>query len=147
MKNFLLAAGLFLAAPAQQPSPVPHQVNVRSFRHFLQTYATAANVQWDVLKDGSTLCRFQLGGVKCKAYYTRAGVWTCTVSSYDESHLAREIRAQVKRVYYDHAITWIDEVDRPWEGTLYRIQIEDKKELRIIQITDDGMETLEVLNR
>ena len=116
-------------------------LNKRAVREFNKQFASVSNVTWSNIMDGF-LATFHQDGSLTRAYFDRKGNPTYTVKSYDESHLDRDIRRQVKSVYFDSKITGIEEI-KGGEKTVYIIHLEDETTWKKIRLEDGAMEVME----
>ncbi len=73
-------------------------------RDFMTRFPSANNVKWNILEDGY-LASFILNSVWKKNYYDKKGRWVYSVDEYDETKLQKNVRASVKSIYFDYAIT------------------------------------------
>lgn len=152
MKKYILVAaccyGLSAFATVHaQTGPVLYEINIKSVRDFLRSYPAAENAQWHNVKEGGSMCRFTLKGIGYRIYYSASGAWQGAICSYGEKLLDREIRATVKREYYDYSITFVDEMQLPEQQKVYLIQVQNEKELKILRVTDDAMEVIQEYKR
>jgi len=62
--------------------------------------------------------------------------------------LPTEVRALVKKTYYDYTISHIDEVHHAEQpNTIYLVLIEDDKTLKTIRVCDGEMEEIHELSK
>jgi hypothetical protein len=61
---------------------------------------------------------------------------------YAETKLNREVRAQVKSVYFDYNIILVEEIQRCAKPLTYVIHLEDKVSFKNIRICDREMEVM-----
>lgn len=119
-------------------------VNTKAMRNFVKAYETAVDPEWVLLKEGY-VCRFMIDGVRCRAFYSQKGAWLLTVASYEENKLPKDVRAMVRSTYYDYTISYIDEISAPGKSKSYLVQIQDEKGMKILQVSDGGIETVKEL--
>lgn len=120
-------------------------VNTKAMRNFVKSYESAVDPEWVSLKDGGYLCRFVIDNVRCRAFYGEKGAWLLTLASYEENKLPRDIRAIVRNSYYDHTITYVDEISVPGRSKIYLVQIQDDKGIKMLRVSDGEMETVREL--
>src|SRR4051812_2156608 len=100
--------------PVNEQTRVNHRnlykINFTAVRDFVRTYPDISNEKWEILKDGY-LVSFVLNGVWKKNFYDEKGRWLQSIDQYAETNLPGDVRASVKRIYYDYAITIIQEVN------------------------------------
>ena len=116
------------------------EISIKAVRHFIKTFGQAENVFWHKSDNGMTVF-FTENGIASRADYDRKGNWLYNIRTYEESKLDKEIRAIVKRTYYDYSITAVNEI-RDEQPTAYIIQIEDKTTLKTISIYDGEMNVM-----
>ena len=117
-------------------------VSVKIMRDFMTSFKNADNIQWYKISDG-TMVYFTDNGIKARSAYDNRGKWLYTMRSYDETHLPKEIRTQVKITWYDYTITWVNEITKE-QKRLYIVHMKDGKYWKTIGICDgEEMETIE----
>lgn len=112
-------------------------VNAKALKDFRKSFAGASNEQWFIVPAGFTT-KFEQNGMEFRVDYDKKGKWAGTMKSYDEKKLPRDVRATVKSVYYDYAITWVREITVPEHPDIvvYIIHIEDEKSFKNLQVID-----------
>jgi len=130
------------AAAAASP---PFAVNIKAVRDFAKSFKDVENVHWYTVPDGA-MVYFTERGIKSRAGYDKKGNWLYCMRSYAEQHLPKEIRAQVKSIYYDYAITWVNEITYGRQA-LYVVHIQDEFCWKNIRISEDEMETMETFEK
>ena len=124
----------------------PSDINIKAMRDFMKSFKGAQSVQWYKVPDG-TMAYFTNYGIKTRVSYDNKGNWMYNMRSYDEINLPREIRAQVKSVYYDYSITWVNEITKR-QQTTYIVHMQDKKSWKTIKVCEgEEMETVETLGK
>ena len=93
------------------------------------------------------MCTFFLNGTLNRSYYDINGRWQCTIATYQEPQLPKSIRQIVKQVYYDYAISYVNEISLAENRTVYVVQVQDEKKLKILRIADDQMEVVEEIEK
>jgi hypothetical protein len=143
MKSFFLLATIVVInidnAWCQQVSKSPEPGNVRSWssgnhylndinaraaRDFIQRFRLVEEAQWYTVKAGC-LVRFKQDSVSCRVFYDNKGRWVYTIKWYGEKDLPRSVRTLVKRTWYDHTITQVDEVLQGNAPVVYIVHMED----------------------
>jgi hypothetical protein len=100
------------------------------------------------LSDSSILLRFSDKGIAFKVFYSPSGEWLHTVLSYDKrTLLPAEVQASITRAYPELNVSYVDEVQRPDESPVYRIQLQDDKRLVIVKVQEGEMETETALRK
>ena len=121
-------------------------VNAKAVSDFKERFSSAMSEKWFASKTGFVSV-FMAVGYLDRAYYDKKGHWLYSLIFYGEDHLDKDIRAIVKPIYYDMAITLVEEVQMP-EGNGYVIHLEDKTNLRIVKVNSEGeMTTMQVLTK
>ncbi|MEP6747850.1 MAG: hypothetical protein ABJB86_08990 [Bacteroidota bacterium] len=122
----------------------PEGINIKAVRDFTQSNKLAENVHWYKVSDG-IMAYFTKSGIKTKTGYDVKGNWLYTMRSYEETMLPKEVRAQVKSVYYDYAITWVNEIIEGRQ-TIYVVHLQDKTSYKNIRVCEgEEMEETENL--
>jgi hypothetical protein len=116
------------------------EVNVRAMRNFNRTYKNAPEAKW-FKSDKGYFASFSADGKNTKIIYDGKGRRNYTIISYPEAKLDREVRTQVKSVYFDatiigvhqfefddktiHVIKMLDQNSKPMTLKVYEGQLED----------------------
>jgi hypothetical protein len=101
--------------------------------------AAKMNASKTVYKD-FTLYRYSADGINYKLYYNNNGAWHHSILSYDGGSLASSIQDEIKTVYNNYNISWVDELRYPDQSAVYRVQLKKDKKLVIVQVNEDEME-------
>ena len=113
-----------LNAPAKPAS----KADLKALKNFDRQFKGEANVNWYTGKETITAST-TLNGKQVTVVYNKKGRWLRNMYRYDESRLPRDVRHTVKRVYYDFAITIVQEI-REGINTFYVIHLEDKTDYK-----------------
>jgi hypothetical protein len=117
-------------------------VQARVLRDFMLRFDEVSLARWMTDGKGSTMY-FMKDGFLNRAGYDLKGSWKYSLIFYGESKLPRDVRAVVKREYFDFGITIAEEVQTT-AGKAYLIHLEDKSTHKIVRVNMDGeMDTLE----
>lgn len=117
-------------------------VNKKAASDFKERFGNPEGTRWISDKDGFT-SYFKADGFANKVCYDKKGNWMYSIVLYNESKLPKDVRASVKSVYYDMAITLVKEIQTV-KGNGYVITLEDKTSIRIVKVNDAGeMETVQ----
>jgi hypothetical protein len=117
-------------------------ISIKAVRNFVQSFKHAEQVQWHKASDGIVVC-FTENGIKARANYDKTGNCIYNMRSYTETHLPKEIRAEVKRIFYDFSITCVNEITQG-QKLVYLVQIQDKKHHKTIRVCEgEEMETID----
>ena len=112
-------------------------------KSFYKTYPDATKVEWSTLSDKTNMCRFYVHNNIHRAFYTQNGQWVSTVSSYPGNKLDKKISDNVKSVYYDYNIVFVDQIDLTGNKTIYIVEIQNEKLIRKVRVENDEMEILQ----
>ena len=113
-------------------------VNSKALKNFSSHYASATNVQWSNLEKNGSVCHFYLKGILNKAFYNSAGVWTGTITTYEEVLLPDNIKAIVDANYPEYVISLVNEINKPHYQSVFVIELQSLKFIKEIRITQDG---------
>jgi len=117
-------------------------VNKKAATDFKERFGNPEGTRWISDENGFT-SYFKVEGFTDKVCYDKKGNWMYSLILYNESKLPKDVRANVKSVYYDMAIVLVKEVQTV-KGKGYVISLEDKTTIRIIKVNEQGeMETIQ----
>jgi hypothetical protein len=133
-------------APAQNSMAAFRNIPIKAVRNFKKTWQHVDNETWYAITDGYR-ARFIEDGVLYHVTYNKNGKWLHTMRQYDETKLEREVRAQVKSVYYDYNILLIEEIEQAMKPLTYIIHMEDPVSFKNIRIRDREMEVVTEINK
>jgi hypothetical protein len=121
-------------------------VNIDALRDFIKRFPLAIDVKWESIK-GDNIATFLIGNKQTMAAYKKNGRWAYTISRYDdEKMLPAEVRALVKRTYYDYNISHIDAIEAcQQESIIYVVQVQDDKSFKTIRVCDGEFEVINEL--
>jgi hypothetical protein len=109
------------------------------YRSWSAMYRGVEAVDVSQLSDRSVLARWREGNTRYSAFFTPGGVWLRTVVSYEETGLPMPVRDRVRTAYPDLRISYVDEVRSPGRENVYRVQVQDDRQLIILVVTGDDM--------
>jgi len=112
-------------------------------KSFYKAYPDAIKVEWSILTDKTNMCRFYVHDNLHRAFYTQNGQWVSTVSSYAGNKLDKRISDNVKSVYYNYDIVFVDQIDLAGNKTIYVVEIQNEKLIRKVRVENDEMEILQ----
>jgi len=135
-------AGNYLVATGSSASAIDQKaVNKRAVKEFGRTFKSAGAITW--YKDAYGFMAYcTIDGIKNRSNYDKRGNWLYSIRSYGEHQLPRDVRARVKRVYYDYTITGVQEIQID-DKTVYLVYMRDDKVCQTIRITEDDMDVLD----
>ena len=123
-------------------SSLSPDVNAKAVKNFAKSFKLAENVKWFKVK-GGTVAYFTEHGIKTRASYDNKGNLLYNIRSYSETDLPKDIRARVKSVYYDYAITYVHEITNN-QKLIYLVQLKYNKYWKTIRVCEeDDMEAIE----
>ena len=120
-----------------------NELNQKASRDFKRTFKDVNNEKWYSIKNGF-LAEFSLNTTKNRVVYDKKGNWKYTVSYYDEKNLPVEIRAIVKPVYYDYAISRVEEVHAN-DQIIYIVHVQNDSRLKTLRVCEGEMDLIEDL--
>lgn len=120
-------------------------IHVRAIKDFSHAYKDASETRWSKIKDGY-VAWFKVNNIVNRTFYDKGGNWHFTVSYYDEKNLNRDVRAIVKRTYFDYSIVSVQEV-RIDDKTIYLVHVQDDQNFKVLRICDGEMETVQDYKR
>lgn len=142
-KNDKTHARLFDVAPAATMAG-DKMVSKKTIKRFTGDFSAAENVQWFPMTDG-VVAYFNINDIPTKAFYDKGGNHTYTTRTYTEKQLPKDVRAIVKRNYYDFSIYNVLQIDRD-NLTVYMVYIKDENCFKTIRISDGEMDEYESHN-
>ncbi len=126
-------------------SPVKEEnlsgINTRAMKDFKNSFKSSSEEKWYRTVEGGFVVKFILNGIKNRADYDKKGNWIATTRYYTEKELPKDVRAQVKSVYYDFAITTVEEITFP-EHLVYIIHMQDDTKWMNVRICDGEMDIM-----
>src|SRR3954469_97 len=99
-------------------------VSLDAVRDFMKRFPLANDVKWRQVDDEYN-ATFHVDSNETMVAYKNNGRWVYTISRYNnEKMLPTEVRALVKKTYYDYTISHIDEVRHTEQpNTIYLVLI------------------------
>ena len=128
------------------PMAAFHNIPIKAVRSFRNTYLYVDNETWYKIPEGYR-ARFTEDGVLYLVTYNKKGKWMHTMRQYDETKLQRDVRAQVKSVFYDYNIVLIEEIEYFRKPLTYIIHMEDKVSFKNIIMSEREMEIITVIDK
>lgn len=123
------------------PMAAYRNIPIKAVRSFRNTYLYVDNETWYKVPDGHR-ARFMADGVLYLVTFNKKGKWLHTLRQFDETKLERDVRAQVKSVYYDYNILFIEEIEQPRKPLTYIIHMEDRESFKNIRVCDRETEVI-----
>ncbi|HEY1870261.1 MAG TPA: hypothetical protein VGG71_04340 [Chitinophagaceae bacterium] len=126
--------------------PEAKDVNVKATKDFESRFTNVSSAKWFFTNDGFEAFFVQSGSGN-RAFYNKKGRWTCSVITYDENKLPRDLRAQIKSTYYDMTISQVQEIQNP-DHSVYIVTLQDKFTIMVLKINQEGeMQILQELSK
>jgi len=115
-------------------------------RNFMKTYKDVSDEKWFEVKD-RFVAMFNLNDVDYQVAYDKKGNLLCTIRTYDEAKMSRDLRHIVKSTYYDYAINRVQEIEKPLKPVIYIIQLLSKRDIINLSISDGEMDASQKFKR
>jgi hypothetical protein len=123
-----------------------NNVNKKAVSDFKERFGNPEGTRWFSDINGFT-SYFKVDNFTNKVRYDKKGNWIYSMFLYNESKLQKDVRANVKSVYYDMSIVLVKEV-QTMKGKGYVINLEDKNTIRMIKVNEQGeMETIKEMSK
>jgi hypothetical protein len=126
---------------ASSYSKTLYSIHIKAVRNFKQSYQHINDETWFTIPKGYR-ARFVEKGIRHDVTYDKKGNWLYTIRQYKEDLFPRDIRAQVKSIYYDYSIILVEEIERPRKSLVYVVHMEDRYTLKNVQVCDKEIETV-----
>jgi hypothetical protein len=124
-----------------------NEINIRAMRDFLDRFDKVDNALWFLGSDGGFEAYFLQDGYGNRVVYDKKGGWLQSLIMYGEDKLPRDIRRDVRSVYFDFDIFLVEEV-QTHEGVEYIVYLEDKLKYLLVKVDKEGaMDILEDLEK
>jgi hypothetical protein len=121
-------------------------VNLKAVKDFELRFTNASGTKWFFTNEGFEAFFVQSNSGN-RAFYDKKGRWTCSVITYDENKLPRDIRTEIRSTYYDMTISHVQEIQNP-DHAVYIVTLEDKSTIRVLKINQEGeMKILQELHK
>jgi hypothetical protein len=120
-------------------------LNTKALKNFSKTFKEATNAQWVETGNGFK-AEFIKEDIVTTVFYDRKGRWVGNVRGFQENKLPKDIRHQVKSIYYDYSISYVQEITAG-NKTVYLVKIEDKNSMKTIRITEGEMDEYEAFEK
>jgi hypothetical protein len=130
------------AKPSKNESVYMNDISTKAIRDFEKRFGDLHNKQWYRAGDGFVV-KFTIRDMAHRSAYNSRGNWIYTIKYYPEAKMPRDIRAVVKRTYFDYTITQVEEVERPDGPVVYVVHMYDADSWINVSVTDGEMEVME----
>ncbi|HEV7423788.1 MAG TPA: hypothetical protein VGO21_01205 [Candidatus Paceibacterota bacterium] len=139
-KNFKISIGYFAALESLSSMgafvPETKNINSKAIKDFQERYNNIQNAMWFSDKNGFE-SYFVQNGFGNKVFYGKKGAWLYSLILHTEQELPSNVRASIKSIYFDFAITLVEEVQTNY-GHIYVVNLEDKSNIKILKVNDLG---------
>jgi len=116
--------------------PDTKNINSKAIKDFEERYNNIKNAMWFSDKNGFE-SYFVQNGFGNRAFYSKKGHWLYSLILHTEHELPSSVRASIKSIYFDFAITLVEEVQTNYGG-IYIVNLEDKSDIKILKVNDLG---------
>ena len=130
----------FNAASSNSGAADVKNINKRAIKNFSYEFSNASSVRWLTPKDGF-IAYCTIDGVRNRVFYDKKGNLLHSILDYDEKKLPKDVRATVKRTYYDASIMGVNEIHIE-DKVIYLVYIKDETTLKTLRICDGEMEVI-----
>jgi hypothetical protein len=120
-------------------------INKKAIKNFTAAFGNAEAVKWLTLTDGF-VAYWTLNGTRNRSVYNKRGNWLYSIQNYDEKNLPVDIRAIVKRTYYDFSIYGVQEIHVE-NKIAYLIYMKDETTFLTVRVCDDEMDVMNKFTR
>jgi hypothetical protein len=117
--------------------PEEKNKNLKAQKDFQDRFKNVDNAKWFYDSKVGFVTYFLKDGYGNRVFYDKKGNWMYSLIFYGEDKLSRDIRAQVKSIYFDFNITLVEEIQMK-VGTQYVVYLEDKSEIKILEVDREG---------
>ena len=140
IKNFKLSIGNFAALESLSFMgtyvPETKNINSKAIKDFQERYNNIKNAMWFSDKKGFE-SYFVQNGFGNRVFYGKKGRWLYSLILHTEHELPYNVRASIKSIYFDFAITLVEEVQTNYDD-IYIVNLEDKSNIKILIVNDLG---------
>ena len=125
----LIGALLSLSAPAKAQ-------NRALITHFPAMIGSRTNIVLSSLPDQGIQFAWIENDRHFRTFFDKSGAWTGTVVSYEEAAMPDAVHRRVKAEYSRFTIRFINEIRLPGRNIVYRVQLENAREIVFAQVED-----------
>lgn len=120
-----------------------NNINLKAVRNFIKRYSATTDAKWYTADDGGFIAKFTEDSVQNIVAYNSAGNWMHTIKRYYEKDMPQNVRAVVKRTYYDYTIVGVEEITDPEnENTIFLVYVQDATTIKILRVCNEEMDVL-----
>jgi hypothetical protein len=119
-----------------------NNININARRDFIVKYKDVNNASW-YYTEGGFVAKFTSGETATAVTYNSNGEWLYTIKSCDEKNMPKDVRAVVKRTYYDYYIVNVEEIKVPLkDNSIFLVYVQDATSIKVLRVYDGEMEVL-----
>lgn len=123
-----------------------NDISMRAVRDFEKKYSKVSDGKWIKMTDGYSV-KFTLNNEQYRMVYNNHGYWVYTIKYLKEVSMPREVRAQVKSIYYDYTITQVEEIEVPYNPIVYIVHMCDEKKWVNVRVRDGEMDVIQEFDK
>jgi hypothetical protein len=123
-----------------------NDINIRAMRDFVSRYGDVADAAWHRSND-NYVAVFYKDSIQNRVIYTNRGDLSYIMKYYEENRMPRNIRAQVKSIYFDYKIFVVQEIETPDHPTVYIVNLQGDTDWKKVKLCQGEMEVLEEFRR
>lgn len=128
-----------ISPPAATGSQVyRNDIHIKAVRHFKQTFPGTEDERWYVIQNGF-MAKHKVDDINIRLDYDRHGNWLYTIRYLNEKKIPKEVRAQVRSTWYDHAISSVEEIQYGNLPLIYILHIHEGNDWKIIRVSEGEM--------
>ena len=120
--------------------PETKNINSKAIKDFQERYNNIKNAMWFSDQNGFE-SYFVQNGFGNRVFYGKKGHWLYSLILHTEHELPSDVRASIKSIYFDFAITLVEEVQTNY-GVFYIVNLENKSDIKILKVNDLGEITI-----
>lgn len=122
-----------------------NNISTRAIRDFHKAYREVFDEEWYSVQNGF-IAKFTRNNIKTRVDYDKQGNWLSTMRILNERQIPREVRNRVKSVYFDDAITQVEEIQNK-DDKVYLVHLEGETTWKIVRVSEGEMTVLEDYNK
>jgi hypothetical protein len=116
----------------------PSSVNHKAVKDFARNFKNA-NEKWYQVEN-QFVALFTLDNISYQVGYNKKGNKLYSIRNYGENNLPLDIRHNVKSIYYDYAITLVQEIEMPMKPLTFIVHLDGKTDIINLRISDGEMD-------
>jgi|ERR1051326_3898354 hypothetical protein len=116
----------------------PSAVNHKAVKDFDRNFKNA-NAKWYQVEN-QFVAMFADDNVSYQVAYDKKGHKLYSIRNFNEDKLPADLRHNVKSIYYDYAITLVQEIEMPLKPLTFIVHLDGKSDLINLRISDGEMD-------